>query len=254
VAAGLLADELRRGRGWKDPLVCALPLSMVVLSLGVTSTGSRAGFGLLMLAVLAMAVLLRRGRTGPPLQRSLTFWLRSTGIVAFLAIVQYTLLGLLLRLEQDPFDDLRWTFASRTLAAARTYAGVGSGLGTFTEAYYRLGELTADHWVLANHAHNDYLELWLEGGVVAIVLLLWVLVVLGRQWIRVARRTEPAAEGGSRRAPRGMEIGCGLALLLIALHSLVDYPIRTPAIACLAGVLAGVLMSVRTDSRDPQTP
>ena len=50
----------------------------------------------------------------------------------------------------------------------------------------------------------------------------------------------------------GLRIGATVALLLLALHSIVDYPLRTLTLATLAGLLAAVLLGpVRRHGRVP---
>jgi O-antigen ligase len=73
------------------------------------------------------------------------------------------------------------------------------------------------HALYVNHAHNDFLELLLEGGAGAMVIFaVYVAMVIAR-----------AVQVYNRPLQR-------LALLSIAvilLHSIVDYPLRTMAIA-----------------------
>ena len=245
LACALLIDRYSRvGEGRRDPICWALAAAIVLVALGVTATHSRAGFVLLMLSVFAGAViaLLFRPGTGAGARR----WLQICAIVAGLAIVQFTLIGLLTRLESDPLDDLRWsTLAPRTMAAARPFYGSGTGFGTFTQAYYQLGDQTADIPQIVNHAHNDYIELWLEGGVLAILLTGVVLgfvawAMLFRLGSRSAnqRRTAPRTEFSRTAA---LPLAAGFALLLLAVHSIVDYPLRTLSLASLAAVLLAVL-------------
>lgn len=244
VAAGVLADRLRdRRHEARDLRVWLLITLLVVLAVGVTATGSRAGFLLMMASVIASALVMwHAGRDG--LWHRARHWLRISGVIAGLLIVQYTLYALLLRLDQDPVDDYRWEIMARTLAAATPAAGLGFGLGTFRHAYDEVGDVAADRPEYVNHAHNDYAELWLEGGVPAMVLVLGALAVLvvalHRQF-----RSAPAPRARETR-DRGLAMGAGIGLLLIAMHSAVDYPLRTLSMAAYAALLAAVLLgSVR---------
>src|SRR5512143_1162950 len=67
VAAGMLADRLRHHvHGIRDLRVWLLTALLVLLSVSVTATHSRAGFGLLMISVVASAAVLFGARaTGP---------------------------------------------------------------------------------------------------------------------------------------------------------------------------------------------
>jgi len=270
VAAGLLIDRVHyhHRNHLRDPYVWAYASATVVLAIGATATHSRAGLAMLMLSVLAaFAVPLAAGRRGS--WASAQPWLQKTGLIAVIVIVQYTLYGLLLRLDADPLDDARWTVAQRTIAAARPYHALGAGLGTFTSAYYQLGEVTADLAPFVNHAHNDYLELWLEGGLPAMLLVaaalwllgwrLWLSLQLMRERGRADAGEDTSGQLGGRHGPGrdedlrypGLTFGVALALVLLALHSAVDYPLRTLTLGSLCAVMAAVLAtsSRRTQQR-----
>jgi len=241
VAAGLLADRLRHHpHGMRDLWVWLLTGLIVFLSVSVTATHSRAGFGLLMVSVIASAVLMLRARAqggGTPGARN---WLQVTGLIAGVLIVQLTLYGLMARLEADPLDNERWTLTTNTLQAAEPARGFGFGLGTFRHAYDEIGDASADIEPYVNHAHNDYVELWLEGGVLAAVLATAALVLIAAQLRKFLRNA--GSHQGDDRHHRGLKLGAALSLLLIALHSAVDYPLRTLTIDTYAALLAAVLL------------
>ncbi len=94
----------------------------------------------------------------------------------------------------------------------------GFGLGTFATVYpaYAL----FDEGRAVEHAHSDWAEWTAEGGIPFAALLL-VAVVLSLR---------PAV-----RSP------WGLGVIAIFLHSLVDFPLRIPALAALTFVLLGAL-------------
>ena len=98
-------------------------------------------------------------------------------------------------------------------------------MATFLYAYDEIGDESADIEPYVNHAHDDYVELWLEGGLPAAALIAAALGLIAwqlRKNLRGARK---------RQAQRCNTGACGLgpplSLLLIALHSIVDYPLRT---------------------------
>ena len=251
LAAGLMSDRIRVSIGTRDMQRWLLAFCLLVLVLGATATRSRAGFGMLLASVVASVLLLcfapgTRGRWwGSP-----RAWLQVTGLVAAAAVVQTTLYDMLLRFEQDPLDDLRVVLTRRTWQAAEPFAGTGAGLGTFMDGYGQLGEETADLPLFINHAHNDYVELWFEGGLPALLLAAVALGVVVYALLQVLRRRT------GDDANHGMLLGSGLPLLLLALHSLVDYPLRTAAVAAMAAVLAGVLLGPKEAraSSLPQVP
>ena len=130
---------------------------------------------------------------------------------------------------------------SLTLRAIGETFPVGTGLGTFT-GVYALQENPATvtvAWV--NHAHNDYLELLLETGLAGLLLILafltWFVVQSARVW------RSPFSSLFAKAAT--------IAAAAILAHSIVDYPLRTAAIAtvfaaCL-GMMAGPPRRSRSD-------
>jgi hypothetical protein len=91
-------------------------------------------------------------------------------------------------------------------------------MGTWRAVYPRAA--TFDSGLLANEAHNDWAQ-WTSDGGIPFFLLLAALVI----WI-----AKPAAQSV-----------WGLGLLVVMLHSCVDYPLREPALAFLWFALAGAV-------------
>ena len=251
ITAGLLADRVRDPlHGARDLQVWWFTALMVLLSVSVTATRSRAGFGLLMLSVLASAVVLLSARKSRRWAGARP-WLQMSAVLAGVLIVQFTLYGMLIRAESDPLDEHRWTLAANTVLAAQPARGLGYGLGTFVQAYDEIGDASADIQPYVNHAHDEYVELWLEGGVPAMLLTLGALSLLGAQVVRLLRAG--SGDEGVNLQGYGLRIGATAALLLLALHSIVDYPLRTLTLATLAGLLAAVLLGpVRRHGRPPE--
>ncbi len=138
-------------------------------------------------------------------------------------------------------DALRALNRASTWQAAQAFWPWGSGLGTFKLVFPPFQAPELGGWFV-NFAHNDYLELLMEGGVLVLPLLLAlaVLVVqrLGRLW---ATRRQGAGPGGWRSAD-ALALAAGLALLAQALHAWVDYPWRIPANAMLGAFMLGVFL------------
>jgi hypothetical protein len=200
-----------------------------------------------MVSVVASAVVLF-GRRDSGSWTGARPWLRVGAVLAGVMIVQLTLYGMLSRLDRDPLEEHRWALTANTLQAASPALGLGYGLGTFVPAYDEIGDASADIPPYVNHAHNDYAELWLEGGVAAISLVAGALLVLGVQCARLWReRHQPADEEAD---DLGMRVGASLGLVLIALHSSVDYPLRTLTMASIAALLAAVMLGKSRMSAD----
>jgi O-antigen ligase len=109
----------------------------------------------------------------------------------------------------------------------------GVGLGGAQPALIAAERLEVLDPMLPNRVHNDYLELALEGGLIAVALLAVIAAVLLAAFWRSWRE---------RPEERHLTMLGLIILLVAAAHSFVDYPFRSMALACLIGTGAGLLM------------
>ena len=130
-------------------------------------------------------------------------------------------------LDAELAGDLnRRVFALNTLRAIGDYWSLGSGFGTFTLIYPSYEVQTGIFDEFVNHAHNDYLELILEGGImfVAALFLYAMALLLKLIFGRIENQQKVAL----------------LGIVFLLLHSLVDYPLRTMALAVTFSFLNGL--------------
>jgi hypothetical protein len=125
-------------------------------------------------------------------------------------------------------DGTREGLNAVTLTALLHYFPFGSGLGSFVHIYPMFDTVSAIGRSFINHAHNDWLELTLELGVLfPVIVFLMALIIIQSKW----------RDGLS-----------GLAILIIAallLHSIVDYPLRTMGIGIIFAYSIGVIISTK---------
>lgn len=207
---------------------------VVALMLGIALARSRAGMGLgvlgLLLSVPAVLALRR--------DRGTVRVLMVGAAVAAAVIVQFAFFGIVQRIEQGVGDDVRREYAALTVELAGEYAPLGSGLGSFRRAFEGFDRDAPVDGVYINHAHNDPAELWLEAGwalpLVALPLLAAFAFAGWKAWRGVP---------GLSPAMLGLRRAAWIALLLVLMHSLVDYPLRTTAHLAVFGMLAAFLVS-----------
>jgi len=207
---------------------------VALLILGIAMARSRAGLLLGMLGLLLslpLALQLRR-------RRGTRRVLAVAVALGFTLAVQFALFGILQRLQKDPLEDARFQYLAVVDTVARQHWPLGTGLGGFRRAFEAEDPAPTDHYI--NHAHNDWAELWLEGGWPA-----WALVGAAVAGLLVSGwmvwRKNPEASTTARTLSRAAWVG----LLLLALHSLGDYPLRTSVLLAMAGVLAAQVMAMR---------
>lgn len=209
-----------------------LPLIMI--------TGSRAGLLLAAIALALIAVLFWRKRASRPgaasratndllarANAALPIGLAAICLGVVALTVWFGRAAAWQRLfASAPGEDMRFLIVPTVWAMIRSYLPLGTGIGSFERVYQvhepdRLLEPT-----YMNHAHNDWLELILTGGLPALVLLIVAIIAyLLRARHLQARRFEPCPE--LRLAWLGMVV-----ILLAALASLGDYPMRVPSLSC----------------------
>jgi len=89
-----------------------------------------------------------------------------------------------------------------------------------------------------NHAHNDIAESLLESGVLSFALMCAFALFLTMRLVSIWRgKAHPLATS----LDAGLIKAASLALVLLALHSLVDYPLRTGAGLAIAALCCGLL-------------
>lgn len=130
----------------------------------------------------------------------------------------------------DASTDVRSRALPTILSMVASYMPFGSGFGSF-EAVFRIHEpLSLLKLTYLNQAHNDYLGVALDGGIVGIAVLgagiLWWLIATIRSW----RQTDDNAVLLGR-------LGSSI-LFLILVASVTDYPARTPTIMALIVIAA----------------
>jgi len=133
--------------------------------------------------------------------------------------------------ESSVTTDSRLVAWRGTLSAFSDYPVFGSGLGTFQHIFkvYQPEGLRL-YW---NHAHNDYLELLLELGIVGTLIVMLFFVVVLKTIIKT---------NWSRK-----DVYLGAAFLssitTIAFHSIVDFNLHIPSNALLFSLILGLGVS-----------
>lgn len=215
-----------------------------ILLLGAVLTGSRTGIALIPVGVL-FALVIALGAKAPA-RRILAV---GAGVFVLLAIAAFVLKDngavarVITRFAQT--EDFRAELWEDTAYAIGQYWPVGAGLGTIVPVLISVERLEVVDYTLPNRAHNEYLELALEGGIVGLVLLaLAIACVAMLAWKSWRLRTAET---------RPLILFAVAALIVMALHSIVDYPLRSMALAHVAGVAAGLLSPLRRDGASTAT-
>ena len=110
---------------------------------------------------------------------------------------------------------------------------LGSGAGTFSDVYRMYEDASQVTAKFINHAHNDYLELLVEFGIVGVLgLALFGFVLIRRMF----------HQGWTALSP--VHRALLLCILLILLHSLVDFVLRSQLILITFATLTALYLRV----------
>jgi len=149
----------------------------------------------------------------------------------------------------DFSEELRPQLWRDGLYVAQKHFPFGVGMGNFVPALFADERLEAIWPALPNRAHNDFLELACEAGIAGLAALSAISLMLGLAlWQKLREPTGMAAT---------LAVFAGSGLAVLSLHSLVDYPFRSMALACLGAVCAGLVLTPRpgggpvSDAPDP---
>lgn len=132
------------------------------------------------------------------------------------------------RLENTSAEsESRDEVVSDTLVMAKDFWVTGSGLGSYGNAFPKYQQDTVTGFLTYyDHAHNDYLEFFVELGLVGFVpLALLVLVTLGRALWTMGKRRD--------RFARGVGFASAMGIIALLIHSTVDFNLQMPANALL---------------------
>jgi len=148
---------------------------------------------------------------------------RTTGLVLAFTLI---FIGIKPVIERFTLDSLisesRPRFYALTLDMIGDFPVLGTGAGTYIHAYTRYEN--EDLGGILHHAHNDYLEMLAEMGVVGGgAIILAAFLALGWMLARWLRRRDEFV--------RGIGLGSMAGVAAVLIHSMSDFILRTPAVA-----------------------
>ena len=237
--AAVRRAKLRESRSWRELLgmastrsggrVVLLAFAIAVMGGSVCISLSRGGIVSLMGAIGGLSILLwmsgdnrRYGSIAAgacALVLAMVVWLGWEAVTSELGTL----------VEVDPIRDGRTVAAGATLDIFRKTPVLGTGFGTFQYVFPSFQPASLPHrWL---YAHNDYVQLLAEGGLVA-GLALGAAVFLYGQYVRVRwKRT--------RRRGQLLALGLLMGLGAAAVHSAIGFGLHMPANLFLFAALAG---------------
>ncbi|MFC0103560.1 O-antigen ligase family protein [Sphingopyxis terrae] len=255
-AAALLRDEFMR-RQQRGVYQLAYGAAAILSTAITLMTGSRAGLvagGVAFLVGYAMLVPAWQARPLAAARPSRAARQKDAGFSRWLVYAPPLLLGALLvtiysladrttslsrMADNRVAEDLRVQAWPTIQHMIETYWVAGAGFGSFPGVYRIFEPDALLQPAYFNHAHNDWAELLLTGGLPFALIVLVAIVWFGRSVLNRGLGQMLKPRRGDYRLP------ILSAISLLAAASLVDYPLRTPSIQAMAVILIVVLACLK---------
>ncbi len=136
--------------------------------------------------------------------------------------------------ETGGIKDARLMIWKDAAGMIRDFLFTGSGFGTFVNVYPQYRTVAGS--LVAVHAHNDYIELFTDGGLIGFILAAWfVLTVIVHGWKKIVLRRD--------RYAILLGIGALTGIVSLLLHSVTDFNLHNGANGLYFFFLCGLLIS-----------
>jgi len=210
-----------------------LLFTSLIIAIAVLATDSRAGAGMLVLAVFTIAILSSRNLSSTI--RVLTVTTAAVGMV----LAAFTISGAVVaeRVVRTPW--LAWSTTDERLPVwrdslniAREFWMTGTGFNTYGTSM--LHYQTVSDGFRYIEAHNDYLQIAAEGGLLVGIPAALLIAAFVRE---IRRRFR---EGRDDTVTYCQRIGAVTGLAVVAVQSLVDFPLQMPGNAVMFATLLAI--------------
>jgi O-antigen ligase len=231
-----LVLSLTRLAGEKERIAAAI--AAAIMAGTVFLSGSRGGMISIFVELVVFAVVILRQRAVVLRQK------KGVRIAVNVAAFVMILIGLLTWLGGKELTSRVSSIATEThtelsggmrvsidrdaLRMFRYKPVLGWGLGAFPVVYPQFRSFYTNFFV--NEAHNDYLQLLCEMGLLGVATMLWFLIVLYRNALR-------KIDNWTSNVTGAVTLACSLGITGILVHSLLDFNLQIPANAALFYVL-----------------
>jgi O-antigen ligase len=142
---------------------------------------------------------------------------------------------------QESFYSSRGWIWSDTITLISANPITGVGLGAYETAYPVYSK--SDGTLLVNYAHNDYLQILADGGIIGGALAVWLLVLLWRSLRQGAKSRDTLV--------RGLSLGFGASLFAILVHSIFDFNLQIPANTFLFLMISTLVTCLPVQAKAP---
>ena len=200
--------------------------SLVMLA-SIFASGSRGGMVAVVIALIVFVYhYWRHERTSSAVRTIMAAAILASAFIGFFSYERVAS-----RSVMEATDSIRLQIARDSLRLVAEHPVLGSGLGTFTTVYPQVRTFPTSLFV--NAAHNDYVQLTVETGVLGMLCAVAFLFLVFQNALRHVHR---ARQNWFSAVTLAAMVGC-IALLV---HSLFDFNLEIPANAATFAFLTGL--------------
>jgi len=210
-----------------------LAISLVVMILALIFSQSRGAWISLLASLLVMNIVLIKRKVLK--KQSLIFFFLIFILLAAFIIGGYDSVAKRAESLEDVREENALNFRMKiwqgTASMIKDNFLTGTGIGTFVWRFpaYRPTRMRTRTY----YAHNEYLHMMAEMGVLALPVMLWIIAIVIGSGLRIRRDS---------RLTEGMVLGAAIGILSLALHGLIDFNFHIPANMIVVSCLAGIIM------------
>lgn len=137
--------------------------------------------------------------------------------------------------QTSSFLESRGPIWRDTWAMIRENWLMGVGFGAYETAYPMYSKSNGS--IIVSQAHNDYLQIIADCGVIGGGIAIWFAIVLCRNLVRAIQHPNEVKSV--------MALGCGGGLVAMLVHSLFDFNLQIPSNALLFLALAAIVSNIQ---------
>ncbi len=242
---GLVAGDVARGMrgvapGWRNRVIwfsskqanvaVSLLLAAVIMAIAVLATQSRSGAIALLLALTALALLSGRRQSSNARRGVATIGLVAVALIALFTSGSAVMSRFALRSSVS--GDARLATWRDSWRILRDFWITGTGFNTYGVSMLHYQTASDGSWYI--EAHNDYLQLAVEGGWLIGIPALLLIASLA---VEVRRRFR---EGADDTRTYWVRVGAVTGLLAMALQSTVEFTLQMSGAAALFATLLAI--------------
>lgn len=144
--------------------------------------------------------------------------------------------------KAESFETSRGWIWNNTITMFQMNPVVGVGMGAFETAYPQYSSDNSSLTLTVDRAHNDYLQILSDTGLIGGAIALWFIVTLIFAVGRSLGSCEPLRAA--------LAIGSGAAIFSMSVHSVFDFNLQLPSTALLFLILTAVSVNLSTNSEE----